>query len=111
MEKNDGLWIVEFGSSEGLFGRGIFVLDGERILGGDLGYYYSGHCKKDNDRITGKIDVIRFDRDAVSVFGEIDNFTLTFEGAVSNSHFTANAKSDSFPKMVMEIKATKKVDL
>jgi hypothetical protein len=111
MENMDGLWVVEFASSLGLFGRGVMVLNGERVLGGDVGYYYSGQCTLEENRIKAQVDVIRFDPNAISVFGDIENFKLTFDGTINGCDFTAHAKSDSFPNMEMGIKASKKEDL
>ena len=108
---NDGLWVVEFGSSLGLFGRGVMVLNGQRMLGGDVGYYYSGNFNVDEDRIKGEVDVIRFDPNSISVFGDIESFTLSFDGTINESDFTAHAKSDSFPNIDMEIKASKREDM
>ncbi len=111
MKMNDGLWVVEFGSSIGLFGRGVMVLNGQRILGGDVGYYYSGNCKVDEDRIKGEINVIRFDPNSISVFGDIENFTLSFDGTINGSDLIASATSDDFPNLEMGIKASKREDI
>ena len=111
MKTNDGLWVVEFGSSLGLFGRGVMILNGQRILGGDVGYYYSGNCKVDDDRINGKINVIRFDQNSISVFGDIDSFILTFNGTIDGSDIIASATSDSFVNLEMTIKASKREDM
>jgi len=108
---NDGLWVVEFWSSLGLFGRGVMVLNGQRVLGGDLGYYYSGKCAFDGNTLQGEIDVIRFDPDVVSVFGDIESFTLSLNGAIQGTEFTAQATSDAFPNLQMEIRGSKREDL
>ena len=108
---NDGLWIIEFWSPLGLFGKGIMVVDGERVLGGDFGYYYSGQCKFDNGSIKGEINVIRFDPSAISVFGDVESFTLSLLGKMQGTHFTGQATSDDFPDLKMEIKGSKREDL
>jgi len=111
MARNDGLWVVEFKSSVGLFGKGVLVLDGDRLLGGDFGYYYSGHCREEGDRVKGEIDVIRFDPNAISVFGDVESFAIKFDGKVTGSDITAHATSDHFPGVDMIIEASKKEDL
>lgn len=111
MEKSDGLWIVEFGSSLGLFGRGVMVLNGTRILGGDVGYYYSGQCTIEQNKIKAQVDVIRFDRNSVSIFGDIESFVLEFEGMVNNNSFQARATCDKFPNIAMEVRGSKREDL
>ena len=111
MENMDGLWVVEFWSSLGLFGRGVMVLSGQRILGGDVGYYYVGRCTFDDGKINGEVDVIRFDPNTISVFGDIESFTLSLDGTISGSDFKAQATSDSFPDLQMQIKGNKREDL
>jgi len=107
----DGLWVVEFSSSLGLFGGGVMIVIGDRILGGDVGYYYSGRYTQDKQSITGEIDVIRFDQNTISVFGPIDSFKLSMSGTVHDGDFTARASSTSFPDVDMQIKGSKREDL
>ena len=108
----DGLWIIEFRSSLGLFGRGVIVLNKGRILGGDLGYYYSGRYIITGEKISGEADVIRFDQNSVSVFGgDIGNYSLSFKGKIDENTFEMDATSESFPDLVMKIKAIKKENL
>ena len=111
MENMDGLWVVEFSSSLGLFGRGVMILNGQRILGGDVGYYYSGKCTFDGCNIQGEVDAIRFDPDVISVFGDIESFTLSLHGTIQGTDFRAQATSDTFPNLQMEVKGSKKEDL
>ena len=111
MNENDGLWVVEFKSSAELNGKGVFVLNGERILGGDAGYYYSGQCKEVDGKVSGEINVIRYDHNSISVFGEIDTFTLSIEGTIDGSVIETSATSESFPGLVMQITGSKRENL
>ena len=111
MENMDGLWIVEFESTLGLFGRGVMVLNGERILGGDVGYYYSGQCTFQGNKINAQVDVIRFDANSVSIFGDIESFTLVLDGTITGTDFQAQATSDSFPNIEMVVKGSKREDM
>lgn len=111
MENMDGLWVVEFSSTLGMFGRGVMVLNGERVLGGDVGYYYSGQCTFEEDRIKAQVDVIRFDPNSVSIFGDLDSFTLILDGTISGNDFQARATSESSPNIEMEVKGSKREDL
>lgn len=105
---NDGLWIVEFTSSVGLSGTGILVISGERLLGGDIGYYYSGQCKVEGEKLQGSVNVIRFDQNTLSVFGDEENFTLQLDGIIRGDVFEANATSDKYPKHAIAISGKKK---
>jgi len=84
----NGLWIVEFISTLNRFGFGVIVLNNGRLLGGDAGYYYSGEYDINDNMIQGKINVIRFDENSISVFGDIDQFSLKFSGQISNNYVT-----------------------
>ena len=110
MEKLDGLWIVEFESTIGMFGKGVMVLNGDRILGGDVGYYYSGKCTIQGGKIKAEVDVIRFDADSVSIFGDIESFTLVLDGTITGVDFQARATSDSSPNIEMVVKGNKVED-
>jgi hypothetical protein len=111
MKMTDGLWVVEFESALGLWGRGIMVLNGNRVLGGDMGYYYSGQCTINGNRISGNVMIARFDPNSVSVFGPIESFTLSFAGEISENIFKATASSMSFPGVAMSISGIKKESL
>jgi hypothetical protein len=111
MKMTDGLWVVEFESVLGLSGKGVMVLNGSRVLGGDMGYYYSGQCTINENRISGSVAVVRFDPNTVSVFGPIERFTLSFDGQISGNTFEVIAKSTSFPSVPMTIKGIKKENL
>jgi hypothetical protein len=86
-----GLWTVEFFSSLGLGGNGIAVLKDKRILGGDAGYYYEGTYSLENGKFTGTITVIRYDKNIISVFGDIDKFSFDFEGTLLSDEYSIRA--------------------
>ena len=50
----DGLWTVQFRSSLGLFGAGVVVITGKRLIGGDPGYYYDGKFTLENGNLAPK---------------------------------------------------------
>jgi len=86
----DGLWILEFSSTINRYGRGVLVINKNRLLGGDDAYYYSGNCKIDGDKIEGSVRVIRYDPLAPSVFGDdLDHFKILFKGKIDKYSFSA----------------------
>lgn len=88
----DGLWTVEFSSSLGLFGSGVVVMKDKRILGGDVGYYYHGNIDLLADgTLTGKLTVTRYDKNIISVFGDIDEFSFNFTGTLLADEFMIEA--------------------
>jgi hypothetical protein len=108
----EGLWTIKFISSLNLWGGGVIVLTKEkRILGGDAGYYYIGSYTVTDNRIEGNADIIRFDPQYISVFGDVSNFRLTFNGILKNNEFLMTAQSPNFPGYSLKIEGNKKMDL
>lgn len=87
----DGLWTIEFRSSNNFFGSGVLILTNGRLLGGDYGYYYSGSYEINGEELRGKVSIIRFDPNSISVFGEVDNFSLDLKGTIKDYEFRADA--------------------
>ena len=79
---NDGLWSVKFQTNLGLFGQGVVVVVGSRVLGGDSSFYYEGHLKVSADLMEGEITVIRFAQTLTSVFGNLEKFKLVLSGKI-----------------------------
>jgi T3SS negative regulator,GrlR len=107
----DGLWTVEFTSTINRSGRGVLVFINGRILGGDEGYYYSGTYEVADPRVQGHINVVRFDPNTMSVFGDIDQFSVSFSGDINESDFIAAATIVDKPKSKISIIGKKKEDL
>ncbi|MFH1994185.1 MAG: GrlR family regulatory protein [Nitrospinota bacterium] len=107
----DGLWTVEFVSTINRYGKGVLVINGSRLLGGDNGYYYSGTCKISNNNFEAKITVIKYDTGSISVFGNIDHFELMLNGKIDENRFDAIATIANNEKAKMSVVGTKKEDL
>ena len=106
----DGLWTVEFISTSNRYGKGILIINQNRLLGGDEGYYYTGNCSITNGDITGTITVMRYDNNSVSVFGDIDNFELSFNGQINDNEFKIIATLNSDSQENIQINGIKKED-
>lgn len=107
----NGLWTIEFISTMNRFGEGILVLNNGRLLGGDNGYYYSGNYDVEDSNIRGTVSIIRFNKNVVSIFGDIDQFSLTFAGKIKQDSVEAVASFDNTPDWKIRIICKKKVDL
>ena len=106
----DGLWTVEFASTI-RFGKGILVLNNDRLLGGDAGYYYTGQYQLNENNFQGNIDIIRYDPSSISVFGNLDQFSLSFSGEISNYHFSVTAFIEGNPEHKINITGNKKEEM
>ena len=106
----DGLWTVAFKTPIG-FGYGVVVLNNGKLLGGDAGYYYTGEYTIDGGSFQGVIDVIRFDGSSISVFGDIDEISLSFSGSINEFEFSATASTPVSPGLQMSVTGNKKENL
>jgi len=105
----DGLWVIEFETDHG-FGSGVLVFNGNQVLGGDFGYYYFGRINT-TGKITGEVNVVRFNPNVSSVFGNYDNFTLLLkDGTINETIFKANATVKNAEDFSIVVSGRKKVD-
>lgn len=107
----DGLWTIEFISTISRVGAGVIVLRDNRLLGGDNGYYYTGNYSLTNGTINGSINVTRFNPLIISVFGDIDHFSLTFNGNLSEDDtIEGTANREGMTDIRIQIRCRKKED-
>jgi len=105
----DGLWVIEFKTYND-FGWGVLVFNGSQVMGGDMGYYYFGQMNT-TGKITGEVNVVRFNPNVASVFGDVDSFTLLLkDGTINENSFKANATVKGAEHLSIEISGKKKVD-
>ena len=107
----DGLWTVEFYSTLSIAGKGVVVLTNGQILGGDNSYWYSGNYIKEDNSVKGKINVTRFDPNAISIFGNLDHFSLEISVITDDNSMDGSAFIVGTPDFKMGFKGTKKADL
>ncbi len=79
----DGIHHVQFSSSLGGAGAGLVVAKDGSLNGGDVGYLYQGTLSQSGDRISGTLQVLRWNLNTASVFCPIDYFQLQLSGAVA----------------------------
>ena len=107
----NGLWTIEFISTMNRFGAGVLVLNNGRLLGGDNGYYYLGSYVVEGNNVRGNVDIIRFNKNIISVFGDVDQFSLPFAGQIKPDSVEAVASFGNTPDLKIRIICKKKVDL
>lgn len=107
----NGLWTVEFISTLNRSGKGVMVLINGHILGGDEGYYYSGTYQINGQKIHGNVNIIRFDANTISVFGDINQFLLTFLGDINDHHLTVAGSVANNSQYQIRIIGHKKEDI
>nr|VFJ59898.1 MAG: T3SS negative regulator,GrlR [Candidatus Kentron sp. FW] len=107
----DGLWTVEFQTTKNRYGRGVLIIDKERVLGGDAGYYYSGTCNIVENEIHADLTIIKYSPGDISVFGNLDHFQLKIDGKFDEYQLTATGNASEIPDVGIFIVGTKKEDL
>lgn len=107
----DGLWTVEFISAINRYGAGVLVVNGNRLLGGDDGYYYSGTWIINGNTLNATITVLKHNPNSVSVFGNIDHFQLNLAGEITEYQFNATGTIANNPQAQIQVVGTKREDL
>ncbi len=107
----EGLWTIEFGSSEGVYGGGVVVFTGGKIMGGDAAYYYTGsYAMADHDSFEAKLRIKPFIDGVPSVFNTLrKDFTLNLKGTVKDAdHAIAQGVPSEMPGMDLGIVLTRR---
>jgi len=107
----NGLWTVEFISAINRYGSGILVVNNDRLLGGDDGYYYTGSWSIADNKFDATINAIKYNPNIVSVFGNIDHFQLNLIGEVDEYQFNATGAIVNNPQAQIKVVGTKREDL
>jgi hypothetical protein len=107
----EGLWTIEFGSSEGVYGGGVVVFADGKLMGGDSGYYYSGSYEvSDENLFTATLRVKPFIEDYPSVFNTLrKDFTLNLSGRIKDAdHAIAQGNPEEMPQMDLGVVLTRR---
>lgn len=94
----DGIYKITFTASSGDMGDGIVVVKGGSINGADHGFLYLGTIEHAEGRFRARLTVRRWDPNAYSVFGPVDEFVLEFSGNdVAEDKFEAQGEVPGRP--------------
>ena len=99
----DGIYHVRFSSSQGLAGEGLAVVKAGSVNGGDFGYLYLGQLLADGERVSGQLEIKRWNASAQSVFGPLVNFALTLTGTVNGESFRVSGGIPGQPNLKISI--------
>lgn len=100
----DAIYHVVFSSSLGGGGEGLAVIKSGAVNGGDSGYLYQGTLNVSGDKVSGTLQIRRWNRTAVSVFGPLDQFELQLSGVVNDSSFTVTGGISNQPGLTITIR-------
>ncbi|QMU61171.1 MAG: hypothetical protein GKR92_05435 [Gammaproteobacteria bacterium] len=81
--KINGLWTVEFHVPFiKSYGMGMVVLENNRIIGGDSGFYYVGNCYCNDKEVSGRLNIVQYNEHATSIIPGLQNWYMDFVGQI-----------------------------
>ena len=98
----DGLYAVSFQTPFGAC-AGVIVKNGASVSGGDSAYAWFGAMNGDGASLTGTLKVVKHGNSMVSVFGPLNEFTLSYTGSFSGNSATLAATTPAAPGVKMTI--------
>jgi hypothetical protein len=106
----DGFWTAEFGSSAGVFGGGVAVLQNGKLYGGDGGYFYVGTYSFKEKEFHATLEIAPFIEDYPSVFKTVNQkITLELIGSIiDNNQLRAQGYSKGMPNVSFGVKLTRR---
>lgn len=113
----EALWSVSFVSGGGQvqnnMGAGVVVFETQRIFGGDSGYYYIGSYSLNTAtmEINAEVTVTHYFGAPSSIFGQLRQFTLVFQGKVESQAFSAEGHLKDDPERKISINLVKRSEL
>lgn len=107
----EALWSAEFASNLNILGSGVVVFETGRIFGGDAQYYYTGKYEVKNGTLTGELDVVNYNGEPWSVFGTLNQFSLSLSGQTNESTFDVEGTLNQDPSKKIIIRLTKRAEL
>ena len=82
MSSLEALWTIRFdapGGDESNLRSGVVIFETGRVFGGDAGYAYVGTFEVDGTNIRGAARILRHDPTIHSIFGDGEDFQITFD--------------------------------
>ena len=107
----EGLWSVEFISTEGGRGAGVVILETQRIFGGDSQYFYLGKYEVKYQKLEAEIEVTHYSGEPNSIFGRENNFWVKITGEFKGDVMMGQGHRVNNPQMELGVKLTKRADL
>ncbi len=107
----EALYGVEFASNMNDAGYGVAVLETGRILGGDSSFIFVGSYSIENGVITAQVKCTNDRKILQSIFGNIDEFTLSLTGKPEHKEFILQGHMVENPAMKIGIKLTRRAEL
>ena len=107
----DGIWTAEVYGAFGWDGRGVFVLDKGRVIGGDHRQYTTGTYSLSSDRFEADLRVNYYGPPR-TVYGEAkEEFDTKVVGTLKDGVMDGKVGRPDRPEYDLQIRLTKRMDL
>jgi hypothetical protein len=107
----DGIWTGEVYGPFGWDNRGVFILEGGRIVGGDSRQYSSGTYRQSGNDVTARMTVHYYGPPR-TVFGEAkEQITIELEGKLLNHEINGMIRRPDRPQFDLQMRLTKRMEL
>ena len=115
MPQIEALYVVEFAdilAPGTMRNGGVAVLETNRVLGGDSGYYYIGNYTIKDNQIDADVRIVKHNPAWGNVFGDAAiSFTVKMRGTVVNGIMQGTMERTDRPGMRLPVRLTWKEDL
>lgn len=98
----DGLYAVSFQTPFGA-GAGVIVKNANAVAGGDSAFAWFGEMNDKGSALAGTLKVVKHGDSMVSVFGPLNEFTLSYTGSFSGDTAELTATTPAAPGVSMTI--------
>ena len=106
-----GLWTVDFQIARGLRFSGVIVLQGNKVLGGDSQYYYTGTYREKGDNVEAEVQCTHYAGDVSTAFGTREkSYSLKLEGKHSANAVTGKIWRPENPNQKLDVRLVKQAE-
>lgn len=106
-----GVWTAEVYGPFGWENRGIFVIERDRIIGGDNRHYSMGRCQLDGSRVTASLGIHYYGPPRTQ-FGEAsEQFTTEIVGELADAIIEGTIRRPDRPQFDLQIRMTKRMEI
>ena len=106
----EGVWTAEIHGALGWESRGVYLLENDRIVGGDNRQYSTGAYSVSGDQVTAEMKVYYYGPPR-TVYGEQrEEFTIKLEGKMVDGVIDATVHRPDRPKFTEQHRWTRRMD-
>ncbi|MEM7444733.1 MAG: hypothetical protein AAF414_15530 [Pseudomonadota bacterium] len=106
-----GVWTVEVYGPFGWENRGIYVIEKERIIGGDNRHYSMGRCQIDGKQMRAALSVHYYGPPRTQFGDASERFQTEITGELLDGTIEGTIRRPDKPQFDLQIRMTKRMDI